>query len=170
MDIFIYDSDTTDKTGQTRIGWSTWGGVQGDPYRWGLATLPGYTPPPGRPTTAPPPVMPKTAALSVNSPQSIIQAASTGVPLAAGPAAPASDTARIVGRPAVKDGSTTFRLRATGPGVAYAYVWDEGILGRRTVKLDAGTHTVTVPGTRGTLAVAFDAGKGGTTSIAAGLG
>jgi hypothetical protein len=172
MDIFIYDSDTTDKTGQTRIGWSTWGGVQGDPYRWGLATLPGYTPPSGRPTTAPPPVMPKTAALSVNSPQSIIQAASTGVPLAAGPAAPASDTVRLAGRPAVKDGSVTFRLRATGPGVVYAYVWDEGILGRRTVELGAGTHTVTVTvtGTHGTLAVAFDAQKGGTTSIAAGLG
>ena len=170
MDIFIYDSDTTDRTGQTRIGWSTWGGVQGDPYRWGLATLPGYTPPPGRPTTAPPPVMPKTAALSVNSPQSIIQAASTGVPLAAGPAAPASDTVRLAGRPAVKDGSVTFRLRATGPGVVYAYVWDEGILGRRTVELGAGTHTVTVAGTHGTLAVAFDAQKGGTASIAAGLG
>ena len=50
LNIFIYDSDTQDKTGQTRIGWSTWGGVQGDPYRWGHATLPGYTPPAGRPT------------------------------------------------------------------------------------------------------------------------
>ena len=38
---FVYDSDTQDKTGQTRIGWSTWGGVQGDPYRWGRASLDG---------------------------------------------------------------------------------------------------------------------------------
>ena len=51
LNIFIYDSDTQDLTGQTRLGWSTYGGVQGDPYRWGHATLPGYTPPAGRPTT-----------------------------------------------------------------------------------------------------------------------
>ena len=164
MDIFIYDSDTTDKTGQTRIGWSTWGGVQGDPYRWGLADLPGYTPPPDRPTTAPPPMMPKTAALSVNSPQSIIQAASTRIPLAAGPAADAS--VRLAGRPRVASGSTTFRLRTTAPGVAYAYVWDGRILGHQTVNLSPGTTTVTVPGTTGTLAVAFEATAGGTTSLA----
>ena len=171
MDIFVYDSDTTDKTGQTRIGWSTWGGVQGDPYRWGLATVPGYTPPPGRPTTAPPPVISRTAALSVNSPQSIIQAAAIGVPLAAGPAAPASDTARITGRPQVKGGSVTFRLRATGPGAAYAYVWDGKIVGQKKAYIGkAGTYTVTVPGTSGTLAVAFDAKTGGTTSTATRLG
>lgn len=170
LDIFIYDSDTTDKTGQTRIGWSTWGGVQGDPYRWGLATLPGYTPPPGRPTTAPPPVMPKTAALSVNSPQSIAQAAATGVPLAAGTAAPRSDTAWIAGRPAVRGGAVTFRLRATGPGTAYAYVWDGGILGQKTVRVTkAGTAALTVPGGHGLLAVAFAAQAGGTASRTARL-
>ncbi|WP_433175191.1 sugar-binding protein [Actinoallomurus sp. CA-150999] len=167
LDIFIYDSDTTDKTGQTRIGWSTWGGVQGDPYRWGLATLPGYTPPPGRPTTAPPPVISKTAALSVNSPQSILQAARTGVPLAAGPAAPRTDTARVTGRPTVSGGTVTFRLRATGPGTAYAYIWNGKILGSTKVNVTgAGTRTVTVPGTAGTLTVAFDAQAGGTASTA----
>ncbi|MCO5971477.1 sugar-binding protein [Actinoallomurus soli] len=167
LDIFVYDSDTTDKTGQTRIGWSTWGGVQGDPYRWGLATLPGYTPPSGRPTTAPPPVISKTAALSVNSPQSILQAARTGVPLAAGTAAPRSDSARVVGRPAVGGGSVTVRLRATGPGTAYAYVWNGRILGQAKVAFTgAGTRTVTVPGAAGTLAVAFDAQTGGTASTA----
>jgi LmbE family N-acetylglucosaminyl deacetylase len=164
MDIFIYDSDTTDKTGQTRIGWSTWGGVQGDPYRWGLARLPGYTPPPDRPGTAPPPVIPKTAALSVDSPQSIIQAASTGVPLAAGPRADA--WVRLVGRPRVAGGSVTFRLRTTAPGVVHAYVWDGKTVGRRSVEVPAGTTTVTVPGTTGTLAVAFEAAAGGTTSLA----
>jgi LmbE family N-acetylglucosaminyl deacetylase len=165
LDIFVYDSDTDDKTGQTRIGWSTWGGVQGDPYRWGLATLPGYTPPPGRPTTAPPPVMPKTAALSVNSPQSIIQAAATHVPLAAGEAAPRS--VRLVGHPAVRNGSVTFRLRTTGAGVVHAYVWDDKILGQKKTEIGAGDHTITVPGTTGTLAVAFEAPSGGTASLAA---
>ena len=42
LNILVYDSDTKDKVGQTRIGWSTWPGVQGDPYRWGDATLAGY--------------------------------------------------------------------------------------------------------------------------------
>jgi LmbE family N-acetylglucosaminyl deacetylase len=168
MNIFVYDSDTDDKTGQTRIGWSTWGGVQGDPYRWGLATLPGYTPPPDRPTTAPPPVMPKTAALSVESPQSIIQASSTHVPLAAGPAAPGS--VRVVGQPLVKDGSVTFRLRTTGSGTVYAYVWDDKIVGQKKVDITAGTHSVTVPGASGTLAIAFDAAAGGTASFADPLG
>jgi hypothetical protein len=108
--------------------------------------------------------MPKTAALSANSPQSIIQASSTHVPLAAGPAGDAS--VRVVGRPRATDGAVIFRLRTTAPGVAYAYVWDGKILGQKSVQLPAGTSTVTVPGTTGTLAVAFEATSGGTTSIA----
>lgn len=61
LNIFIYDSDTQDKTGQTRLGWSTFGGVQGDPYRWGHAYLPGYTPPAGRSTTPAAPIIPSDA-------------------------------------------------------------------------------------------------------------
>ena len=167
LDIFVYDSDTHDETGQTRIGWSTWGGVQGDPYRWGLTTLPGYTPPPDRPTTAPPPVMPQTAALSVNSPQSIIQAASTHVPPAAGAAATAS--VRLVGAPVVRNGTVTFRLSTTGAGTAYAYVWDDKVLGQKKTDLGPGTHAVTLPGTTGTLAVAFEPASGGTASLASPL-
>ncbi|WP_329520835.1 sugar-binding protein [Spirillospora sp. NBC_01491] len=170
LDLFVYDSDTRDKTGQTRIGWSTWGGVQGDPYRWGLAALPGHTPPPGLPTAAPPPVMPTDAAASVNSPQSIVQAAGTGIPLAGGPAAPPSDTARIVGRPAVSGGTTTFRFRATGPGTAYAHVWDGKVLGTKKITVaGAGTRSVTLPGATGVLAVAFQARGGGTASSTARL-
>ena len=81
LNILVYDSDTQDLTGQTRLAWSPYGGVQGDPYRWGHASLPGYTPPAGRPTTPSEPVIPDTAALSVDSPQSILQAATDGVPL-----------------------------------------------------------------------------------------
>ena len=50
LNIFVYDSDTQDKTGQTRIGWSTWGGVQGDPYRWGVARCPAGSRRRSRPT------------------------------------------------------------------------------------------------------------------------
>ncbi|MDL4821681.1 sugar-binding protein [Actinomadura opuntiae] len=170
LNVFVYDSDTQDKTGQTRIGWSTWGGVQGDPYRWGQTTLPGYTPDPGLPTTPPAPVMPTDAAASVNSPQSIEQAVRTGIPLAGGPAAPRSDSARISGTPKVSGGSTTFRLRATGPGTAHVTVWDGKVLGTRTVEVKrAGPQSVTVTGASGLLAVAFEAKKGGTASSVARL-
>ncbi|REF00875.1 sugar-binding protein [Thermomonospora umbrina] len=170
LNVFVYDSDTQDKVGQTRIGWSTWGGVQGDPYRWGLVTLPGHVPPSGMPTTAPPAVMPTEVTRSANSPESILQAARTGVPLAGGPAAPPSATAAIGGRPTVSGGRTVFRLRATGPGTAHAYVWDGRVLGRRTLEVDrAGTYTVTVPGGTGTLTVAFVSDRGGTASSAAPL-
>ncbi|MCW2901219.1 MAG: hypothetical protein JWO67_3484 [Streptosporangiaceae bacterium] len=168
LNIFVYDSDTQDKTGQTRIGWSTWGGVQGDPYRWGMTSLPGYTPPSDQPAEAPPAVMPTDVAHSVNSPQSILQAAQTGVPLAGGPAAPRSDSARIAGRPKVEGSTVTFRLAATGPGTAYAYVWDGKILGQRRTNIPAsGTYTVTVPGDHGLVAVAFEASAGGTQSSTA---
>ncbi|WP_026411848.1 sugar-binding protein [Actinomadura oligospora] len=167
LNIFVYDSDTQDKTGQTRIGWSTWGGVQGDPYRWTLTSLPGYTPPAGLPTTPPPPVMPTDAATSVNSPESILQSVRTGVPLAATAAAPADDTARIVGKPEVSGGSVTFKLLATGPGTANVHVWDGKVLGTKKVVIGrAGVQTVTVPGASGSLTVAFEAQKGGTASSA----
>ena len=61
LNITPYDNDDNDRrTGSTtlrhidkstRLAWSTFGSVQSDPYRWGRATLPGYTPPADRPTT-----------------------------------------------------------------------------------------------------------------------
>ena len=64
LNITPYDKDDTAAAGtttlrhidqSTRLAWSTFGSVQSDPYRWGHATLPGYTPPAGRPTTPPTP-------------------------------------------------------------------------------------------------------------------
>jgi len=174
VNLFVYDSDTTDKTGQTRIGWSTWQGVQGDPYRWGHAALPGYTPPADRPTQAPPPVMPRTAAKSVESPQSIAQAAATGVPLAAGPQAPPLDTARMTGHPFLSDGKVTFEFAATGPGTAHVFVWRNGIQGSKTITVDRpGMAHLTIPAEQAThdstLLFGWEAAKGGTASQAASL-
>jgi hypothetical protein len=54
LNITPYDEDDTSAAGtttlrhidlSTRMAWSTFGSVQSDPYRWGHATLPGYTPP-----------------------------------------------------------------------------------------------------------------------------
>ncbi|UQA97254.1 sugar-binding protein [Streptomyces halobius] len=82
--IMVYDSDTTDKIGKTRLAWSPFGSAQADPYVWGTARLDGYTPPGGRPPAGDP-VIPLEAAKSSKSPASVDQCHRTGVPLAAGP-------------------------------------------------------------------------------------
>jgi hypothetical protein len=146
LNILVYDSDTQDKTGQTRIGWSTWGGVQGDPYRWGVATLPGYRPPPDRPTTPADPVIPDTALSSLDSPQSLEQAIRVHVPLAGGPAATASHSGRVVSATRGQD-TVKVTLRAGAAGRAHLFVRDDqGTAGSRVVTVPRkGTTTVTVP-------------------------
>ncbi|MBO8184032.1 PIG-L family deacetylase [Streptomyces sp. DW4-2] len=86
--IMVYDSDTQDRTSQSRLGWSTFGSAQADPYTWGTLHLPGYSPPTGRPTTPGPPTIPMEAARSSDSPASVAQSRRTGVPLAVGPRHP----------------------------------------------------------------------------------
>lgn len=172
MNLFVYDSDTQDKTGQTRIGWSTWGGVQGDPYRWGQATVQGYTPPAGRSTEPPAPVIPLTALHSVDSPLSIHQAVRDNVPLAGGSAAPRSDTAWLTAARST-DGSVRVRLWASGAGRAHLFVrgGHAGTLGERTLRITAaGPVTVRLPLRAGTepkaerVLMSFAAKDGGTLS------
>jgi LmbE family N-acetylglucosaminyl deacetylase len=173
LNVFIYDSDTQDKTGQTRLGWSTWQGVQGDPYRWGLASFEGYTPPPELPTDPVEPVIPSEAALSVDSPQSITQAAADGVALAGAPQA--VDLIRIKGRPRVVGGDTLLvRLYAEGRGTAHVFATDASGrgLGSKVVEVGRpGPLQVAVPfeGEAAAAAVAFEAATGGTHSARAGL-
>ncbi|MCG5217977.1 sugar-binding protein [Streptosporangium sp. KLBMP 9127] len=168
LNILVYDSDTQDKTGQTRIGWSTWGGVQGDPYRWGVATLPGYLPPPGRPTTPPAPVIPDAALASLDSPQSLEQAIRIDVPLAGGPAAKASDGGWVTSAKGVRD-AVRVTLRANAAGTAHLFVRDDqGTAGSRVVTVPrGGSTTVSVPLTRATAAhpavvTGWEAAGGGT--------
>ena len=171
LNIFIYDSDTQDKTGQTRLGWSTWGGVQGDPYRWGRASVDGYAPPPDLPTEPREPVFPREAALSIDSPQSITQAARDGVALAGGPQA--ADRVRIVGRPRLLSADTLLvRLRTQAPGVAHVHATDaDGHgLGAATIPVArAGRLAVAVPvsdvDALHAAAVAFAPHSGGTDSV-----
>ncbi|MFG2074178.1 sugar-binding protein [Nonomuraea maritima] len=153
LNILVYDSDTQDKTGQTRIGWSTWGGVQGDPYRWGVATLPGYRPPADRPTTPPEAVIPDSALSSLDSPQSLEQAVRVNVPVAGGPTAERSKAGEAVSARAGRD-AVTVTLRAAAPGRAHVFVRDaDGTAGNRVVTVASkGTTTVQVPLTRPTKA------------------
>ncbi len=132
LNILIYDSDTQDKTGQHRLGWSVWGGVQGDPYRWGHAAVTGYTSPSTMPLVAPPPIVPDTALLSAQSPQSIIQSVDNGVPMAGDAAAPSSDTVQFSRGPALSASQINLTLKASGPGSAYVFAWTGSAVAAQT--------------------------------------
>ncbi|GIP35330.1 sugar-binding protein [Paenibacillus sp. J2TS4] len=128
LNIFIYDSDTQDKTGQTRLGWSTWGGVQGDPYRWGQVSLAGYD-------------RGKDGAVdvgrSVASPQSILQSIADGVPLAGG--RDAGKAVQFQAKPVWQDDSVIVELKAKVAGEAHLFIWaDDEALAYRSVRLEPG--------------------------------
>src|SRR5699024_6983116 len=78
FNVLINDSDTQNQTAQVRVGWSTFDGVRADPWRWGQVTLDGLEDAGSDPKEA---ILPSTAALSVDSPASILQSAGDGVPL-----------------------------------------------------------------------------------------
>lgn len=145
LNVLVYDSDTQDKTGQTRIGWSTFNGVQADPFRWALATLPGLDDAGSDPVA---PTMPDTAALSVDSPQSIAQSAEDGVGLGGAPELPAQ-TAAIASARSGADG-VEVRLRTREAGRANVFLWDgDSVAGSVTVDVGRGRTTVDVPVTGG---------------------
>ncbi len=132
LNILIYDSDSQDNTGETRLGWSTFGGVQGDPYRWGHAYLEGYQPPATIPLQTPPPILPLDVALSAASPQSILQAARNGV--APGAQAWSKSRVKLLKGPTVTGDMLRVRLRATGKGRAFVFAWTgSAIAGERFV-------------------------------------
>ena len=107
FNVVVYDSDTQDRTGQSRIGWSTFPGVQADPYRWGVLELPEL---PAGSAAPVPPRIPDTAARSVESPASIAQAAEDGTGLGGAPALD-EDTLRIDQVRRTRD-TVTARLRS----------------------------------------------------------
>ncbi len=171
MNLFVYDSDTQDKTGQTRIGWSTWGGVQGDPYRWGDVTLPGWMPP-EVPTAEP--VVPSVGLSSLDSPQTIDQAVRNGVAVAGGPAADRADTAEVVGAAVAGDDvRATLRVRGLGEAHLFVVAADGTVLGSLVERVSrTGRVPVDVPvdgsvpaGSR--VLMAFGADAGGTSSSSA---
>lgn len=175
LNVLPYDSDTQDKTGQTRIGWSVWGGVQGDPYRWGDVTLDGYVPPAGRPTTPADPVMPTEALQSVDSPQSVEQAVRTNVALAGRPSSVPTEAAWVE-KAKVRGDAVELRLRVQDSGTAHVTVLDhDGIAGQAVVPVarsGSGLVIVSVPLTRplgagASALVGWDDGTGGTFSSVA---
>lgn len=142
LNVLIYDSDTQDKTTQTRVGWSTWTGVRGDPYRWGLAELPGYTPPAAEPKE---PVLPDTAAKSVDSPLSILQSSADGVPLSGAPGL-AADAVQVLSVRRVDATTVDVELAAEVAGTVRLFGWDgRQVTGQVSRELTAGATTVRLP-------------------------
>ena len=147
VNVLVYDSDTQDKTGQTRIGWSTFNGVQADPFRWALATLPGLADAGSDPVA---PIMPDTAALSIDSPQSIAQSAEDGVGLGGGPELPARTATLTSARLSDSGDEVEVRLRTRTDGRANVFLWDgDGVAGSVSVEVESGRTTVDVPVTGG---------------------
>jgi hypothetical protein len=176
MNIFIYDSDTEDLTGQTRLGWSTWNGVQGDPYRWGAIALADET---GATPQATPvadggtadvavdePVMPLDVALSTQSPFSIAQSASDGVPLAGMPPVETGLGLAFSQAPTLTDGSIDLAFEAGTNGTAEAFVIDvDGtVVASQTIGVQSGVTDITIGDVSGsgdlTLLVSFLTGDG----------
>ena len=131
LNITPYDNDNTAGPGtttlrhidmSTRLGWSAFGSVQSDPFRWGRATLPGYTPPAGRPTTPPPANVSNPNLDGTTSPQTIWQSARDGVPISGREPAPAADRMTIT-RTRLGAHAATFTVDATGPGTARIFLW-----------------------------------------------
>lgn len=131
MNILVNDSDTQDLSGQTRVGWSTWSGVRADPWRWGVATLDGLAEQPSAPKV---PIIPDTAAMSVDSPQTILQSSSDKVAPGGWPAL--AERTITVPKLFTSDDSVTMRLRAKEAGTARVFVWNGSqILAQTTVEV-----------------------------------
>jgi LmbE family N-acetylglucosaminyl deacetylase len=131
LNITPYDEDNTAAAGtttlrhidqSTRLAWSTFGSVQSDPYRWGRASVAGYTPPGDRPTTPAPPNVSHPNLDGVLSPQTIYQSAVDGVPISGRNPAPANDSI-AVSKPKLNPAKAEFEIDATGPGTAHVFLW-----------------------------------------------
>lgn len=166
VDLLVYDSDTRDRTGQTRTGWSSWPGVQGDPYRWGRASLAGRETPATR--EVPPPALPLEALRSVDSAPSVAQAVRLGA--TPGGAAPAG---RVRLEPT---GRATAELVTDRAGTARVFAVDAAghVRGEQRIRVpSAGRHPVSVPlpapvsaGTPTRMLVGFADDRGATAAAA----
>ena len=142
FNVVVYDSDTQDRTGQSRIGWSTFPGVQADPFRWGVLELPGLEAGPEAPVE---PRIPDTSARSVASPQSILQSAADGVGLGGAPAL--AEGALRVDKALRRRDEVSALVRTTAAGTRRVFVWD----GERSVgeleaaEVSSARETVRIP-------------------------
>ena len=140
FNVLINDSDTQNQTAQVRVGWSTFAGVRADPWRWGQVVLDGLDDPGPEPKEA---ILPSTAALSVDSPSSILQSAGDRVPL--GGQSPTGGLLEVSSVSTRKD-RVTATLKAPATGTVKVFIWDgENILAQREQVMPARERTVSIP-------------------------
>ena len=164
LNVLVYDSDTQDKTGQTRLAWSPFEGVQGDPYRWGHARLEGLDA--RRPDPHPgPPVFPLRATKSIASPHSILQSARDGVPLGAAPPVSRRQRAFFASRPRLDGSVLRVELGALAKGSVglFALAPPYNTVASRRLRLDSGTREtvrkINIPLTRRQRKALADGGR-----------
>lgn len=132
LNITPYDNDNTAAEGttelrhidaSTRLAWSAFGSVQSDPYRWGLASLPGYTPPADRPVEPSPPNVSSPNLNGALSPQTIAQSARNDVPISG--RVPVSPGSRVrVSSVRLGSSSLSFTLHGSrAGGTARTFLW-----------------------------------------------
>jgi hypothetical protein len=158
MNIFIYDSDTEDLTGQSRLGWSVWNGVQGDPYRWGKTTFEGFTPPSGSRTEPEAPQIPLEAAQSTLSPLSIAQSAMDGVGLAGKPSVAEGEGVTVIGEPGIENGEVTVELESGSDGTVNVFYGADDLTG-------APVSGTVAPGAPSSIVVPAESASAGTLYI-----
>jgi LmbE family N-acetylglucosaminyl deacetylase len=133
INITPYDNDNTAAAGttrlrhidmSTRLAWSAFGSVQSDPYRWGMATMPGYTPPADQPTQAPPPILGHTNLSGTDSPQTIVQSARNGVPIAGRPPVPARAGITVKNVRVTRNGASML-IDSGSSGTAHVFAWHD---------------------------------------------
>jgi LmbE family N-acetylglucosaminyl deacetylase len=183
LNIFIYDSDTQDLTGQSRLGWSTWNGVQGDPYRWGQITLEGFggdaaSPAAGDATPVTgdaeleAPIMPLDVAQSTLSPQSIAQSAGDGVPLAGRTPVAEGEGLTFTEDPTLIGDELTLSFESGSDGVANYFLVDASgaVVSEGTSDVQAGAAEAIFGGIAGsgdlTLLVSFETTDGAVQALA----
>ncbi|NLE97746.1 MAG: LmbE family protein [Propionibacterium sp.] len=119
LNITPYDSDNDDFIGETRTAWSAFGSQQSEPYRWGHAYLDGYEPPTDRATEAPEPIIPDTALMGVESPQTIYQSAVRGGTISG---VQPTDAMSITGVEITED-EVVISYDTTAPGTLRSFLW-----------------------------------------------
>jgi hypothetical protein len=113
--------------------------VQGDPYRWGHAYLDGYVPPAGRPSTIKTPIIDATAALGVDSAQTIDNAAKSVVPIGGYAGVAAKDRLSIISGPTLTSTGMRVGIKANGGGAVHVFLWTN------TAKGPVVPGTLTIP-------------------------
>lgn len=119
LNVTPYDSDTQNFVGKSRLAWSPFGSQQSEPYRWGHAYLDGYEPPADRPVTPREPIIPDSALRGVDSPQTIYNAATSGVTISG----LTPTDALSIPDASLGESSVDFDLTSDESGTARFFLW-----------------------------------------------